>query len=100
MSVELSDEAIEKIGTELHRAMGGKTMGEHIEGAEEILHDDDTIAYALVAIRHGEDGIEHGAQRVIDPDAINRTDMDGEDLVELLHKALCSAFDQEIRDRD
>jgi len=96
---ERTDEAFAELGREIARQVAGPSLDEHVESAAETLTDDDLVAFALVAIRQDEDGIQGASQRCIDPERVIDAD-DGEAVVDALHEALCQVFDEEVRDRE
>lgn len=93
----IPDEAIEHLGSELHKAMGGQSMEEHVESAIETLNDDDAVAFALVGIREGDDGYQKTSHRVVDPAKVRDVD-DPDEFIDSVHEAICLVFDNEVRD--
>lgn len=92
------DAAFATLGREIARQVAGESLAEHVESAEATLADDDLVAFALVAVRETDDGLQGASQRVVDPERVIDAD-DGEAVIEGLHDALCKLFDEEVRDR-
>ena len=94
----MHDALFAELGREIARQLG-TPMDEHVESATETLEDDDIVAFALVAIRDGEDGVQSGSHRVIDPDVVAESDREPAEVIDLLHGAMCQVFDEEVRER-
>lgn len=92
------EEAFEMIGRAIADQLT-QTMGEHVESAEEKLADENLVAFALVAVREGDDGLEGTSQRAIDPEVVHESEREPDAVVEDLHNALCQIFDERIVDR-
>lgn len=92
------DAAFEQLGREVAKQMT-KSMDEHVDHAEDLLADDDLSAFALVAIRDGDDGTQSVSQRVVDPEIVLDDDRDREAVIDAYHEAICRVFDLEVRDR-
>jgi len=67
--------------------------------AKQKLDDDDLVAFGLVAIRNGPDGVESVGQRAVDPQVVATSDHDAETVIESLHDSLCQTWDEEVADR-
>jgi len=91
--------AFEALGRELARQLAGPSLEEHVDSATDTLADDDLVAFALVAIRNGEDGPQASSQRCIDPEVVLDSDRDGEAVVDALHTRLVDVFEAEVADR-
>lgn len=93
------DKAFEELGRELARQVAGPSLEEHVDSAEEKLDDDDLVAFALVAIRNGEDGVQAASQRCVDPEVVIESDREGEEIIDALHMKLVDVFESEVADQ-
>jgi len=89
----------EDIGREVARQLVDKSLADHVESAEDTLNDDDLVAFALVAIREGDDGLQGADHRCIDPEVVIESDRDAEVLIDDLHECLVDLFERRIDDR-
>jgi len=87
-----------EIAEQYARAQGESTE-QAVANAAEKLADDDLVAFALVALRNGDDGVEAVSQRHIDPLMVADSDHDAETVIETVHEGLVRAFDEEVRER-
>jgi hypothetical protein len=97
----MSEQAFKQLGRELVRQWAdaqGESIEQTTESAIEKLQDDDLVAFALVAMRDGADGVQTVGQRAIDPQVVADSDHDPEDVVETVHEGLVRTFDEEVRD--
>lgn len=95
-------EAFERLGREIaeqYLDARGESIEQAVESANEKLHDDDLIAFALVAMRDGPDGVETVSQRHIDPVTVAESSHDAETIIETVHEGLVRTFDEEVRER-
>lgn len=92
------DAAFEQLGREVAEQIT-TPIEDHVDAAEDLLKDEDLCAFALVAIRQGDDGTQTATQRVIDPEIVQNDDRDPETVVDAYHDAICHVFDEEVRDR-
>lgn len=95
-------EAFELLGREIaeqYAEARGETTEQAVESATKKLSDGDLIAFALVAMRDGPDGVETVGQRHIDPVTVAESDHDAEAVIETVHEGLCRTFDEEVRER-
>jgi len=94
-------EAFEMLGREIAKQYAearGETTEQAVESAIAKLTDDDLIAFALVAMRDGPDGVQTVSQRHIDPLTVAESAHDAETVVETVHEGLVREFDAEVRD--
>jgi hypothetical protein len=94
-------ETFEMLGREIAKQYAearGETTEQAVESALEKLTDDDLIAFAVVAMRDGPDGVQTVSQRHIDPVTVGKSDHDAETVVETVHEGLVREFDAEVRD--
>jgi len=95
-------DAFEQLGREIAEQYAdatGELIEQATESATEKLHDDDLVAFALVAMRDGPDGVETASQRHIDPVTVAESSHDAETVIETVHEGLVRAFDEEVRGR-
>jgi hypothetical protein len=95
-------EAFERLGREIaeqYVEARGETTEQAVESAIAKLTDDDLIAFALVAMRDGPDGVQTVSQRHIDPVTVAETSHDAETVIETVHGDLVRTFDEEVRER-
>jgi predicted Fe-Mo cluster-binding NifX family protein len=94
-------EAFEMLGREIAKQYAearGETTEQAVESAVEKLTDDDLIAFAVVAMRDGPDGVQTVSQRHIDPMTVAESSHDAETVIESVHGGLVREFDQGVRD--
>jgi len=94
-------ETFEMLGREIAKQYAearGETTEQAVESALEKLTDDDLIAFAVVAMRDGPDGVQTVSQRHINPLTVAESDHDAETVVETVHEGLVREFDAEVRD--
>jgi len=94
-------ETFEMLGREIAKQYAearGETTEQAVESAVEKLTDDDLIAFAVVAMRDGPDGVQTVSQRHINPLTVAESDHDAETVVETVHEGLVREFDAEVRD--
>jgi len=94
-------EAFERLGREIaeqYAESRGVSTEQAVESATGKLHDDDLVAFALVAMRDGPDGVETASQRHIDPATVAESSHDAETVIETVHEGLVRAFDEEVRE--
>jgi len=94
----MSDEAFAELGRVIARQLT-TPLDEHVDSAEAKLNDDDLVAFGLVAIRDGDDGLQSASQRVVDPEVVRESDHDPGDVIGALHERLCDTWDEEVADR-
>lgn len=90
-----------EVFAELGRAIAeqlGTDRESHVESAIEKLEDDDLVAFGLVAIRDGPEGLQTAGQRCIDPVVVQEDERDPEDVIGALHGTLCNVWDDEVVD--
>ena len=95
-------EAFERLGREVaeqYAAARGESIEQAVESAAEKLHDDDLVAFALVAMRDGPDGVETVGQRHIDPVTVAESDHEAETVIKAVHEGLIRTFNAGMRDR-
>lgn len=95
-------EVFARLGREIaeqHARAQGETTEQAVESAAEKLTDDDLVAFALVALRHTDAGVQSVSQRHVDPVTVAESDHDPETVIETLHGGLVETFDAEVRDR-
>ena len=94
-------ETFEMLGREIAKQYAearGETTEQAVESAVEKLTDDDLIAFAVVAMRDGPDGVQTVSQRHIDPLTVAESAHDAETVIETVHEGLVREFDAEVRD--
>jgi hypothetical protein len=95
-------EAFERLGREIaeqYVEARGETTEQAVESAVEKLTDDELVAFAVVAMRDGPDGVETASQRHIDPVTVAESSHDAETVIETVHEGLVQTFDEEVRER-
>jgi len=95
-------EAFEQLGREIaeqYAEARGESTEQAVKSAAEKLHDDDLVAFALVAMRDGPDGVQTVSQRHIDPVTVGESDHDAETVIEGVHEGLVRTFNEEVRER-
>jgi len=95
------NEAVELLGREIAEQYvdaRDESIEQAVESAVEKLTDDDLVAFALVAMREGPDGVQTASQRHIDPVTVAESDHDVETVIETVHEGLVRTFDEEVRD--
>ncbi|WP_135666630.1 hypothetical protein [Halorhabdus rudnickae] len=92
------EEVFTEIGRQLAEQLG-ESIDEEVSSAVEKLEDDDIVAFGLVAIRNGDEGIQSATQRVIDPEVVQESNKPPEEVIDVLHTKLCSVWETEVADR-
>ncbi|ERJ07481.1 hypothetical protein HLRTI_000524 [Halorhabdus tiamatea SARL4B] len=95
---EGTDEIFAEIGQTLVEQLG-PSMDEEVSSAVEKLEEDDVIAFGLVAIRDGDEGVQSATQRAISPELVQQSDRPAEDVINLLHTKMCAVWDNEVAER-
>ena len=94
----MNDDVFAELGREIARQLG-PSMDDHVESATEALEDEDMIAFAVVGIAEREDGMQAYSQRAIDPERVRESDRDPNEVIDAIHEAVCTVFDEEVRNR-
>lgn len=90
-------QAVESAIQELLEKMGEQEKEEYIEGAIDMLTDDDLVSFQIVAVREVDDGLQRGFQRFIDPNFHIRHNIDGEECVSILSEQMETVYENEVK---